>query len=99
MTNFEAIKQNCDTIEKLAEWLSSVTEQGEEPWNVWFDENYCSKCAPEKAKSNFTGLLMDFCWCELHNHRCKYFENWEEVPYGKDLIKLWLGEYSIERSV
>lgn len=94
MTNLDIIKEKCIDIDSFAEWLNSIMEQGEEPWNVWFDENYCSKCAPEKAYSNFTGLPVDFCWCELHNHRCKHFENGEGFPYGKDLIKLWLeGEY------
>lgn len=86
MTVFENI--NFKNIDSFVEWLDKYREQSYEPWDCWFDKNYCDKCETVFQK-DANGVEHEYAWCEL-NHRCRFFKDMDEVPYGKQVIKMWL---------
>ena len=79
-------------IDELAEWLDTHCVPDFSPWIKWFDDNYCKKCESIIATDTVLGFEreMEFGWCELHGDRCKYFQDKEYAPYGKELVKMWL---------
>lgn len=89
MTVFENIKNN--SIDELAEWLDEYCTFDTAPWWKWWDENYCDKCEPEIGHMMAFGKELEckYAWCEL-NHKCKFFQEMEEIPDNKQIIKMWL---------
>ena len=82
MTVFESFKAN--NIDELAEWLDKyIVCIDEAPWTLWWDKNYCKKCAAEVV--NFD----EYGYCELHD-KCRFFQDMYDVPDNKCVIKLWL---------
>lgn len=90
MTKFEEIKSK--NIYELAEWLCENGKQDYGLWDMWFDQNYCSKCEPILVSKEGTDYHIDIhrAWCELNENKCKFFPDMDEPPWGKQLIKLWL---------
>ena len=88
MNNFEYIKSM--SIDEFAEWLNKNGNFEDSLWINWFDETYCQKC--EDVIGTCSGREMEFAYCELNDDKCRFFEEFDEVPWGKDLIKLWLME-------
>lgn len=86
MTNFEKIQSM--NIEELSEWFDQHAETDNSPWTNWWDETYCKKC-PSIRRKNEWGLTCEFGWCELHD-RCKYFQDLNDIPDNKTVIKMWL---------
>lgn len=82
MTVFENIPFN--NIDEFSEWLNKYEEQAFTPWDCWFDKNYCNKCDVIVKGNN------KYAWCELNGGKCKFFQNMNEIPYGKQVIKMWL---------
>ena len=82
MRVFDIIKSK--NIDELAEWLDKCGVQDYSPWVNWFDCNYCNKCEPIAGEYG-----SDYGWCEV-NGKCRFFQNLDEPPYGKELVKLWL---------
>ena len=87
MTIFDEIKSK--NIDELVEWLDKYAAFDGSKWMSWFDNNYCKKCEPEVARVERYHGEHEFGWCELHG-KCKFFEDLEEVPDNKQIIKLWL---------
>lgn len=87
MTVFESI--NFKNIDDFTEWLDKYKEQSFEPWECWFDENYCNKCKTV-VKKDANGVEHEYAWCEFNHNKCKFFQDMEEIPYGKQVIKMWL---------
>lgn len=97
MTNFNYIKTM--SIEALAKWLDEHGQFDGSPWMDWFNNNYCKKCESITIKrkvaedklgiSHLFGNETECAWCELH-HKCKYFQELEEVPSNEIIIKMWL---------
>lgn len=87
MTKFEGIKSK--NIDEFAEWLDEHGEGGCSPWSLWFDENYCFKCAPVTAYVEEFGKECHCAWCEI-NGKCKFFQELSGTPDNKYVIKLWL---------
>ena len=83
MRNFDIIKSK--NIDELAEWLDMYGMQDFSPWIDWFDENYCSKCETVSGEYG-----TKYSWCEINDDRCRFFQNMDEVPHGKELVKIWL---------
>ena len=96
MTNFEKIKSL--SVEEFAGWIDTTLPfGGDEPWNKWFDEEYCKKCETIKAFPNvfynpyspYSPKEIDCSFCELNGY-CRFF------PYGgaaietRDIIEMWL---------
>ena len=81
MTVFEKIK-NMD-IDEFAKWFDDNCAHDEDPAIRWWNEKYCNVCESEIDGFN------EFCWCELHG-KCIFFQDMDEVPNRKDMVKLWL---------
>lgn len=79
---------NSKNINELAEWLCKFDEQWLPPWDTWYEHRYCDKCETIVKSNGYRD--MEYSWCELHNGKCKFFQDMYEVPYGKQLIKMWL---------
>lgn len=82
MNNFKNFQSM--TIDELADWLDEYGDFDNAPWNTWWDKNYCSQCEPVDA-----GWTKDYAWCEC-NGKCRYFQDMDEVPDHKQVIKMWL---------
>lgn len=82
MTVYENFKSMG--IDELADWLDEYGMLDGSPWINWFDDNYCSKC-----KGISVSDTMECGWCELNN-KCKYFQDMDDIPDSKQMIKMWL---------
>lgn len=82
MTVFENIIKE-KSIDEIADWLDKNVWSDETPWLRWWDDNYCKKCMAELKG------LKEYGWCEL-NGNCKFFQDKEDVPSMKEIIKMWL---------
>ena len=87
MTIFEKMK--TANIDELAEFLYTNFDREVAPWDEWFEENYCSKCPPVKARCVDCDRDMKFGWCEL-NEGCKLCSEITDALDNKQVIKLWL---------
>ena len=82
-------------INELSKWLDKYGQFDSSPWMEWWNETYCSKCTSETGYiTDFGGEYewqtpCEFAWCELHD-KCRYFEDLEDVPDNKEIIKMWL---------
>lgn len=87
MTNYTKIKKMSP--EELAEFFSASDCWEDFPWTKWFNTNFCDKC------ETITRYVPEFkretrcAYCEINN-RCFFFDDEEEVPDSKKIIKLWL---------
>jgi hypothetical protein len=88
MTIFENIKSK--NIDELAEWLNKYGLQDYSPWDNWFDNNYCNNCESIIQQDTKHCLTFECAWCELNGNKCKYFPDMNGIPWGKQIIKLWL---------
>jgi hypothetical protein len=98
MNKFEKIKSM--SISDLSEWLDKNGQFDTAPWTLWFDRNYCSNCESIMCKYEDIKESTDFkpyfsergiecAYCEIYK-KCRYFEDMDDVPDGKDMVKLWL---------
>lgn len=89
MTVFnEIISKNID---EFAEWLDKNGVQDFSPWSEWFDKNYCKKCESIiKINPHCCYIKSEYAWCELNDGKCKFFQDMDDIPYGKQLIKMYL---------
>lgn len=83
MTVFESIK--CKNIDELAEWLDEYGIQDFSPWSNWFDRNFCKNCEIIDK-----GDIFEYSWCELNDGKCKFFQDMDEAPWGKQIVRMWL---------
>ena len=89
MTVFENMK--AKNIDELAEWLDEYCMFDGSPWYAWFDRKCCKHCEPIIVEGDDElHKDMEYGWCELNGDRCKFFPDMKEVPWGKQLIKMWL---------
>lgn len=87
MTKFEKIKSK--NIDEFAEWLDKHGAYDYSAWSLWWDENYCSKCEPVTDYVEEFGKECECAWCEI-NGKCKFFQELDDIPENKYVIKLWL---------
>lgn len=96
MTNFEKIASL--SIEEFAGWIdNTLSLNGDEPWNKWFDEEYCKKCEPIKGIINafyspyspYSSVKVDCAFCEVNDY-CKFFPHSNSPLDTKDVITMWL---------
>ena len=89
MTVFENMKSK--NVDELAEWLDKYCMFDGSPWYAWFDRKYCKHCEPIIIEGNDEFHRdMEYGWCELNGDKCKFFQDMKEVPWGRQLIKMWL---------
>jgi hypothetical protein len=90
------------TIDELAEWLDKNCMFDNSPWLNSFNEKYCEKCESIKCKYvdaeeklgitpfSYSGEI-ECAYCELEN-KCRFFQELDDVPDNKEMIKMWLEE-------
>ena len=93
MNNFENLK--AMSTDQLAEWLDEHGAFDSAPWTLWFDKRYCANCPSETTLIPDCGAEPVYytprtcAWCEIHD-KCRFFQDLDDVPYGKDIVKMWL---------
>lgn len=104
MTNLEKIKNM--SIDELAEWLDKNGMFDNSPWLNAFNDKYCEKCesieccyADAKEKLGITPFYdetFECAYCELADEngvkRCRFFQELDDIPDNKEMIKMWLEE-------
>ena len=87
MINYDRFKNM--SINELSEWLDKHGDFDSSPWMTWFDHKYCKNC--QDVMCHYENSEYDFpcSWCELEN-KCKFFQELDEVPDNKMIIKMWL---------
>jgi hypothetical protein len=89
-------------IDEFVEWLDKNCMFDNSPWMNLFNEKYCSKCESIKCKYADAEEKLGFSpfsysgevecsYCEVYN-KCRFFENLEDIPDNKEMIKMWLEE-------
>ena len=92
MTKYEKfMKKNID---ELADWIDKHVFFDDAPWIKWWDDKYCKECPIEVFDDD--GITSEYGWCEIHS-KCKYFQDRDNIPSGKEIIKLWLMSQEIEK--
>lgn len=76
-------------IDEITDWFVEYADFDCAPWVKWWDDNYCKQCEPEIGCVQEYNIEMECAWCELHN-KCKYFQDTEDIPNNKQVIKMWL---------
>lgn len=74
---------------EFADWLDEYVELYSAPWTKWFDKNFCKKCYAEIIHNAYTDRMMECSWCEL-NGKCKFFQELDDIPSDKQIIRMWL---------
>jgi hypothetical protein len=87
MAIFDDIKYK--NVDEFAEWLDKYGIYDNSPWMKWWDDNYCNKCKPETTYVQEFNKVCSCAWCEINN-KCKYFQEFNEIPDSKHIIKMWL---------
>ena len=87
MTVFESIKSQ--NIDEFVNWIDKNFAFDTAPYMYWFDRKYCRRCHAERAYDADRNKDMEYAWCESSN-KCKFFQEMDEVPSAKQIIKMWL---------
>lgn len=87
IAQFDAFK--LMNIEELADWICKHNSFENSPWSAWWDENYCQKCESVIAFVPYLNGEYECAWCET-NGKCRFFQELNEIPSLKDIIKMWL---------
>lgn len=83
MTVFEKFKSM--SIDDFAKWYEDKLYE-EDPCIDWWDNTYCKKCM---ADDSYESDGLSYEWCNIHG-KCKYFQELDNVPDFKQMIKIWL---------
>lgn len=78
MTQWDKLK-NIE-LKELIDWFDENFESDENPWDKWFNDNYCMTCP---------SVEHEFSYCELCDE-CRYFTEYGRPLDNKDIIELWL---------
>lgn len=87
MTKFEDFKSK--NIDELVDWIDENFAFDTAPYMWWFDNEFCKRCQPEEVYDVDHSTNMECAWCEISG-KCKFFNDMDEVPYAKQIIKMWL---------
>ena len=87
MYNYEKLKSM--SIEDLSEWLDKYVSYDDSPWCDWFDQKYCKNCEEIMCKSPDDCREFPCAYCEIY-YNCRFFQDKEDVPDSKEIIKMWL---------
>lgn len=89
MNNYTRIVNK--SVGELTEWLDKYGSLEETPWIKWFSNKYCEKCLVEEIRFSESDKRTPCSWCEIH-HKCRFFQDKEEIPDNKEIILMWLME-------
>lgn len=87
MKVFDIIKSK--NIDELVDWIEKYFTFDTAPYWKWWDKNYCKNCKSVIGYSSAINGRCEFAWCEL-NSKCKFFEEMDNIPDTKQIIKMWL---------
>lgn len=87
MKKIDEIK--CKNIDEFVDWIDENFAFDTAPYMYWFDNNYCKWCQEEKVYDVDCDREVEYAWCEVTG-RCKFFQEMDEVPNTKQIIKMWL---------
>jgi hypothetical protein len=87
MTVFDNIKSK--NIDELATWLDENCEYDGTLWCKWWDEHYCQNCESITAFVPYLNGEYECAYCEA-NGKCRFFQEMDHVPSGKEIVKMWL---------
>ena len=87
MTNYEYITHM--SMDEMAEWLDKYGMFDSSPWMSWFDCRYCKRCPNVMCKSADDSRIFPCSYCEVYD-TCRFFQDLDEVPDNKMIIKMWL---------
>ena len=87
MTNYERIKSM--NIDKFSDWVDEYGQFGISPWMSWFEQKYCNNCENIMCKYEDGERELPCSYCEVYDI-CKFFQDLDEVPDNKMIIKMWL---------
>lgn len=87
MNNWTKLK-NMET-EDFAEWLDEYGAFDNSPWMRWFDDKYCKNCPDIVCKYEDSEREFSCSYCETYG-KCKFFQEMDEVPENKEIVKMWL---------
>lgn len=87
MTVFENIKSK--NIDKFVDWIDENFAFDIAPFMNWFDNNFCKRCQAEKVYDMDCDKETEYAWCEVTD-KCRFFQDMDEIPNVKQIIKLWL---------
>jgi hypothetical protein len=76
-------------IDEFVDWLDKHGSIEDAPWFKWWDSLYCNNCEPVCSTSPNGYGESEYSFCELHGN-CRYFQNMDDIPSGKQIIKMWL---------
>ena len=74
----------ASSLEQIMDFLVEKLEKALDE-----DDNYCSKCESIIAYVKEFNRECECAWCEL-NGKCKYFQELDNIPDNKQVIKMWL---------
>ena len=77
------------SMDEVAAWLDRHGQFDGSPWSEWFDDTYCENCEPIMCHHKGSELVFPCAWCEIEG-KCKFFQDMDEVPDNKEIIKMWL---------
>lgn len=77
------------STDEFIDWLNEYVAFDTAPWMQWWDNKYCRKCGAEEVYDVDRDRDMEYAWCEVSG-KCKFFENMDNVPDAKQIIKMWL---------
>ena len=105
MTNFEKFKSM--TIDEMSDWLDKHGQFDCSPWSKWFSKKYCDRCESIKCKyadaeeklgfspdTHYSGEI-ECSYCEIYG-KCRFFEELEDIPDNREIIRMWLEELEEE---
>lgn len=87
MTNYERITHM--RVDEMAKWIDEHGMFDNSPWMSWFDQKYCKNCPDIICKYVDDSREFPCSYCEVYN-TCKFFQNLDDVPDNKMIIKMWL---------
>ena len=87
MIVFDNIKSK--NIDELAIWLDENCVYDDSSWCKWFDESYCQRCESVITSVPYLDGEHECAYCEV-NGKCRFFQDMDEIPSCKDIVKIWL---------
>ena len=93
-SNFEHLKSM--SIEELAAWLDEHGQFDNSPWMTWWNQTYCKNCPDIMCHYEDSDYEFPCAYCELHDNKCMFFPDMDEIPDCEQIVKMWL-EVEVEQ--
>lgn len=77
------------SIGEFSDWVDKYGAFDNSPWMKWWNYIYCNNCPDIMCKYEDGHREFACSYCEIHG-KCIFFEEQDEVPSNKEIIKMWL---------